>query len=122
MANELSVSVALRFIKGATDIRFNKLNQTFTVSGVDYISATQSIATSETALDLGGCAAGGTILIANTDATNYVSGRAATGGTNMIRLNAGEVALFRFDAAGAAAPYFIANTGAVIIAYLLVEP
>ena len=122
MANELTVSVALRFIKGATDVRFNKLNLTFTVAGVDYISATQSIATSETALDLGGCAAGGTILLANTDASNYVSVRAASGGVNCVRLNAGEVALFRFDAAGAPTPYLIANTGAVIVAYLLIEP
>ena len=122
MANELSASVALRFTKGNVDVEFHWLNKLFTVAGTDYTAKTQTIGTSEEALDIGDCAAGGMICVVNLDPTNYVSIRAATGGTNCVRVNALEGALFRFDAAGAAAPFAIANTGACQVAYLLVEP
>lgn len=122
MADELKITCAMRFTKSSTDVRLNFLNALFTVSGTDYVSGTQTIGTSEEALVLGDCSAGGYIVVKNTDATNYVSFRAATGGTNMVRLNAGEIALFRFDATGAAAPFAIANTAPVTIQYLLIEP
>lgn len=122
MANELQLSASMRFTKGAIDVIFNRLNLLFTVSGTDFAWKSQEIGTSEEAISLGDCAAGGYILIYNADATNFVSIRAATGGTNMVRLKAGEIALFRFDATGAAAPFAIADTAAVIVQYLLVEP
>ena len=122
MASELTLSASMRFAKGAIDVQFARLNQLFTVSGTDFNWKSQEIGTSEEAIALGDCAAGGYILIYNSDATNYVKIRAATGGTDMVRLKAGEFAMFRFDVTGAAAPFAIADTAAVICQYLLVEP
>lgn len=122
MANELQVSVGMRFIKGSTNVQLNFLNQLFTVSGTDYVEGTQSIGTSEEALNLGDCAAGGYLIIKNTDPTNFVTLRAGTGVVDTIKLKPGRVACFPLDPTDASAPYLIADTAACVVQYLVVEP
>jgi len=79
-----------------------------------------SIGTSEEALDLGDCGTGGWFMAKNLDDTNFVSIRQGTGASDLIRLRAGEVCLFRLDA-DATAPYIIADTASVDVEYLLLE-
>ena len=93
----------------------------FTMTGDSALKYTQSIGTSEEALELGqDIGTLGWCMIKNLDATNFVSIRAGTGLGNFLRINAGEFALFRFGS-GATAPFAIADTGAVLVEVLLIE-
>lgn len=118
MADELTISAFLRFVKGSKDVQLSQQSMQFDVTGTDYIRGTQIVGTSEEALTKGEITTPGYALIINRDATNYVSIRAATGTANCIKLKAGEFALFRFEAT---APFVIANTAACEIEYLLIE-
>lgn len=117
MADECTASVSLRFRKGSADVSFSKSGLQFDVSGDDFVRNQQLVGTSEEALVIGDCVPG-LILIYNTDDTNYITVRPATGGTDTIKILAGEVALFRF---ATAAPFVLANTAAVRIDYLLLD-
>lgn len=118
MANELTLAASLKFVKGTTNVSFAKSGIQLDVSGKNYTHKTQSIGTSEEAVDLGDVATPGYILIYNKDATNYVSVRAGTGEANLVKVPPGGIGLFHCEAS---APYAIANTAAVDIEYLLVE-
>jgi len=121
MASEITISTSLEFAKGGVGSTLSDASLTFDVSGTDYVQGTQNVGTSEEALGLGDAGSGitpGYCYIKNTDATNFVSIRSGTGAANTIKLKAGEVALFRFEAT---APFVIADTGSVMIDYLLIE-
>lgn len=120
MANEATVSVSLRFQKNAIDVSATKTGLSISVSGDNYTKIVQNIGTSEEALIFGDVAVPGLCVIKNLDATNYVEIRPATGVADLMRINPGEVCLFRF-AADCTAPFAIANTGAVQIETLLIE-
>jgi len=122
MASEISVSAALSFLKGSSTDRLSPDPLTPTMTGSQYVKHRQTVgfAASE-ALNLGpDVAAGGWCMIVNRDATNYVQVIAATGETPLIRLLAGEFALFRLSAS-ATAPHVQANTAAVDIDVLLLD-
>lgn len=118
MANELTLTAALKFATGTKQAQFSKSGLQFNVTGGDYIFATQSVGTSEEALGKGDITTPGYILIFNRDATNFVSIRGASGGANCIKLKPGDFALFRFSGAN---PFVIADTAACEIEYLLIE-
>lgn len=117
MANEIEVRGRLTFAKTGASGGIDAAG-TFTLSGTKFQMGRQNVGTSEEALILGDAAAGGWVFIKNLDATNYVSLRSGTGATDVIRINAGEFAMFRLHGSSTA-PYVIANTAAVEIEYLV---
>jgi hypothetical protein len=122
MANELTISTSMTFSKGGATQSMSKNGLQVTVSGTKYVKGSQSIATTETAIKLGDLASLGFCMIRNTDATNFVSIRAGTGTGNFLKILPGETqGPFRFGS-GATAPYAIADTAAVILEYMIVEP
>ena len=120
MANELTISGSIKFAKGAKSVSLAKSGVQLDVAGDNYIQKTQSIGTSEEAIDLGDITIPGYAFFVNLDSTNFVSLRDATGADDMIDIPPGGIALFKFHA-GATAPYAIADTAAVEIEYLIVE-
>jgi hypothetical protein len=117
MADEATLSVNLRFRKNHVDKSFGKSGLQIDVSGDDYVLHQQLVGTSEEALVIGDTTPG-LICIYNSDDENYITVRPATGGTDTIKILAGECQLFRFNTA---APFVIANTAAVRIEYLLLD-
>ena len=121
MANEITCSGSLRYVKGNIDVDLSKGGLQITVAGDDHTFMTQNVGfAAEELLDLGDVTTPGLCFIKNLDATNYVEVRAATGVADLIRLNAGEFCLFRF-AADCTTPYVQANTAGVRIQTLLIE-
>ena len=120
MANEITISGSLSGTKPGAVENFSVSGLTVTMTGTDYVKLTQTVGTSEEALVMLDAGTPGFCVIKNLDATNYVEVRQGTGVADLIRINAGEFALFRF-AADATAPYVIANTAACIVEYLLFE-
>lgn len=123
MADELKQSLSITFQKGngrKLEIAYGP--KKITVSGTVSIQGMQvSVATSEEAIPLGEVTAAGALLIVkNMDDTNYVEIRDATGSSNdVVKLPAGEMAMFRFGS-DVTAPYWIANTGACLVEYTLI--
>ena len=108
-------------------LRFNKLSreasQSYSgirvdVAGDKVTRVIQEIGTDEEALDIGDITTPGYILIKNMDDTNFVEIRPGSGTADLIKLEAGEIALFRLALAG---PYAIADTAACDIEMLLIE-
>lgn len=120
MANELTLSASLRFEKNSQVAQFYRGSRQFTVSGDEMIDMIVPVGTSEEAMPLGEIGTLGYCLVHNMDATNYVQIRTGTSGTAMIRLNAGEFALFRFGS-GVTAPYWIADTGSCRCRVMIIE-
>ena len=122
MANELSLSgLTVVFAKtGSPSVSFTAGTVTVTVSGTQIMDNVQSVGTSEEAILLGDVATGGYWLVQNLDTTNYVEIRSGTGATDLLRLNAGEIALFR-TSSDSSAPFAIANTGAVNVRFLMFD-
>jgi hypothetical protein len=121
-ANELTLSGALDFTKSSTrattrDMGISGLQ--FTVTGTDCIGpVTQNVGTSAEALDIGDITTPGYLAIKNLDATNYVTVRMGSTGADVVKLKAGEFALFRLASTN---PFVLANTSACQILYCLVE-
>lgn len=111
MANELSVSgLSVSFTKAnVPSVSFNAGSLSITVSGTTIMDSVQDVGTSEEAILLGDVATGGYWFVQNMDATNFVTLRSATGVTGLVKLLAGEWAIFRTNSS-AAAPYIIADT------------
>ena len=81
---------------------------------------TQSIATTETTLNLGGLAALGVVMLVNRDPTNYVDVKTAASGIKIARLKpGGGFAIMDWSAGGVTAPVAIADTAACVIEKLL---
>lgn len=120
MANEGLIGASYRVLKGDNLVEKAISGIKFDVTGTDHVHKTQQIGTSEEQLDFGEVVTPGYCLIVNRDATNYVELRPATGVADLIRMNAGEIALFRF-ADDCTAPFAIANTATCQVEYWLFE-
>ena len=121
MASEITLTAALAFSKGGVSVDLSKVAAAFDVAGQRYIKNTQQIGTSEEAIGIGELASLGYAIFVNRDPTNYLEIRSATGSSNdIIKLKAGEAALFRFGS-DISAPYAVANTAACYLEYLIVE-
>ena len=118
MANELTLDCVLKYLNGDYDITKSETGLKVDVSGDNYICNVQNIGTSEEALTLGDVSAGGFMFLQNLDATNYVEIRPAQGVADLIKMKAGEPALFRLT--GDASPYAIANTAACDLLVVLI--
>lgn len=121
MANELTLNTSLALNKGgATPSVAGTRNAQYTVAGFRYVRGLQSVGTSEEALGIGELASLGYAWFKNLDGTNFVTIKTGTGGVNMVKIKAGETAVFRFGS-GVTAPFAIADTAAVKLDYMIVE-
>lgn len=120
MASEISVALAMVARKGGTVAGLDLGKISITWTGNNTLHNRQTVGTTEEALVLGDCGAGGWLILVNRDAANYVKVRPATGVADLVRLRAGEGACFRLDA-GATAPFVIANTAPCELEYVLLE-
>lgn len=120
MANEIQLSVALAAAKGGIEEALKLLNAVFSMTGTRMKSETVSVGTSEEAIPLGECGSAGWFMAWNHDAANFVELRVATGGTKFAKMRAGEPCIFRWGS-GISAPFWIADTGACLVEYLLIE-
>jgi hypothetical protein len=125
MADELKLSASLYYedSEGTVLNPFEVIELFVDVSTKRYAHFKVSVGTSEEALDLGDLSSPfGWAMFVNRDSTNYVELRSGTGaGNDVIRINAGEFALFRFGS-DVSAPYAIANTSAVQLEYRIHAP
>lgn len=123
MANEISLTASISVYKAS--IMSAAVGRSLTgvlvsMAGGFIVGPTQqSIATSATALNLGGVTAPGYMWIQNMDPTNYVRLHNGSSGAKVVKLQAGEFSLFRWDDTGT--PYATANTAACIVEYLLLS-
>ena len=121
IADEITASAALKIARSTHEVELKKLGISFDQSGTGYTEITQTIGTSEEALDKGDVTTPGWCLAINLDATNFISLRPATGAANTIRLDANYgMALFKWGS-GATSPYAIADTASCRILMLLAE-
>lgn len=121
MANEITVSASLRVAKGASREGLSFGPGTFTFTGSKLVRGVQSIGTSEEPLQLAEVAAGGWLFLRNTDATNFVSMRGASGQTPLVKVPAGAPAGPFVLHPSATAPTLQANVAACLVEYLVLE-
>jgi len=116
MANEITVSITFKAVKGYLNIQ-NAVSSSWTLNAAAPNSAggTQLIGTTGDAIALGNVATNGWAFFQNCDATHFVEIGYWDGAAfnPVFRLNAGEAGVFRI--AQGAAPYARANTAAVVL-------
>jgi hypothetical protein len=110
MADELTVNIEFSFSKNSRSLAENTGDITIDVTGDKWTRTIQEIGLTEEAIDLGDITAGGMVLAKNLG-TGVVSIRRATAEGNAIKLLAGDVALFRFEAT---APFAIASVASEV--------
>ena len=88
------------------------------VAGTNFVEGTISVTTSAIAIPLGSIGTVGWMMIINLDPTNYVTVINGSSGTALVKIKAGEFALFR---CASAAPYIQANTATCSVSYLAIE-
>lgn len=121
MADEITVSAALKGLRSDWSKGLDKIGLQFDMTGTKYQDGVQTVGITEEALDLGDVGTPGYVLLINLDTTNFVSIRPATGAANTIRLDPNfGLALFKLGS-GATAPFAIADTAACRVQYLLLE-
>ena len=75
MANELAVEIKVTYTPSAANqesVQPNKITQTITMTGSDFVTGTQEIGTSDESLDVGSVATLGWMMVKNLDSTNFV--------------------------------------------------
>lgn len=122
MANELTINCTIAYAKNNTTVSDSVTNLQITVVGNGLNSLTaQTVGTSAAVIPLGSVtSAGGWLYVQNTDATNYLQLKTATGGTVFGQIKAGEVALIRLDPT-VTAPAWIANTAPVVVKFAIFD-
>ena len=122
MANELTIStLTINFTKtGSPSLELAPAALSLTVSGDAWMDNTQTVGTSEEAILLGDVATGGYWFVQNLGSTNFVEIRSGTGAVDLIKILAGEWAIFR-TSGDATAPFIIADTAPVQVRILRFE-
>lgn len=119
MADELTIDATVTYADadGVTDtLSIAALEVTL---GVKVFSHQKIlVATSEQAVNITGITTLGYAMFINRDETNFVEIRTGTGATKFIKLEAGEVALFRFGS-GITAPFIIADTAPCLVEVII---
>jgi hypothetical protein len=119
MADEITAQVRLTFSKGGISLSRGPNSFNVDVSGSDAIHATQNIDTTAENIAKGDITTPGYMWVKNLDSTNFVEiGYDDTGFKNLIKLKAGEEALFRLTQT---TPQAKADTAAVDIEYMIIE-
>lgn len=120
MANEITYSVSFAASKGGAEIR-TTLTDTINMTGTDMGSVTQSIGTTNEALDVPVDVTGDVhLLVKNLDSTNYVEIFKDNANAHLLsKLNAGESCSLRNVPSGSL--YGRANTAATQIQFWICE-
>lgn len=118
MADELTLTATVAFAKGTIRQTKSISELLIDVTGDKYVSGVQEIGTEAEELTLGGITSPGYCVLKNLDGTNYVTIRDGAEGDDLVKLLAGDVAIFRL---GSATPYALADTAAVDLEYLIFE-
>jgi hypothetical protein len=120
MANEISLTASLSCFKSAimgTAIGRSITNLLRNMSGSNYIQDTVVVPTSATVVALGGVTNPHWSFWLNLDPINYIQLQNGVSGAVLVRLLAGDFAMFPLDQG--ATPYAISNTGACQMEYLI---
>jgi hypothetical protein len=120
MANEITLNQTLSVRNGSANYSMSaSVNATQTLQGG--VVRKQTVPTADTVIVLTGVTTPRVIAIKNLDATNYIDIGPTSGGVivNLIRLKAGECC--QFPITPSAVIRGQANTGSVIIEYLILE-
>lgn len=120
MAGEIRFNATLQVVNGSINTKLSKdVRADQTTAGA--WTGVQTVPTSDTVIVISGVTAARAIWVQNTDATNYIDLGPTVAGAiaPLIRLKAGEIGSFPLK------PGIVlrgqANTGSVIIAYMLAE-
>jgi hypothetical protein len=122
VANEVTVTAALSFFKPSimsTAIGRAVAGLQFSVAGTTFVEGSVLIGTSATAIPLGQVTAPHWAFFNNLDAVNYLTIRNGSGGTDLIKLLAGEPAFVPL--LDTAVPYAVANTASIQLEYLIIS-
>ena len=123
MANELQLGASVFFVKNdGAAIDWSKSGILRTVAGNAHVGAqVVSVGTSEEVIPLGEVTAAKALIFGqNLDYTNYIEIRYATGASfDVVYVGPREPFMFRFGT-DVTAPYWIANTAAVLVQYGLI--
>ncbi len=121
MANETTVNLNVAYSDAAgTELSLGLVNFKMSPGTKRAVQITQTIPTSETAVNLGGISSPGVAVIINRDATNYVEVKVATSGAIFAKLLPGMGCLVPLGS-GATAPYAIANSASCEIETLIIS-
>jgi len=120
MADEVTVTANLAYVKGGASITYTSGELTFNVTGTHYFANTQEIGTGAyEALDMGSDVSPGWVFMRNLDDANFVEIKGATGDAGpMLKLKATECAVFRMVST---APFAQADTGAIDLEYVIID-
>jgi hypothetical protein len=123
VANEISVSSALSYVKNAAEVLSRaQAAKILSQAGVGAIEVPElSVPITEIAMPLGGLTTLGWCWFHNLDPTNFLHIRIATGGSKIVKVMPLAAVLFCFGV-DVTVPYLIADTGSVIVEYLLLKP
>lgn len=113
MANEAYIMASLSYLDSeGTKVQLDVPIKAANVATKVLACHKQSIATSETTIDLGAVTSMGWVLFVNRDATNYIEIKTAAGGTIIGKMLTGEPYGPVRMGSGVTAPVAIANTAA----------
>lgn len=120
MADEITVDAKIKYDDGSFD---EALELVVAALKIDIttkkcLKHRMTVTTAELALPLGNLTTIGWAFCLNLDTVNFIEIRTGTGGTKIVKMLAGEPALFRFGS-GISAPFVIADTANCDMAYLL---
>ncbi len=122
MPNEINITAGLSAYKASvmsSAIGRSISGAQFTMTGSRWSEGTISVPTSATAIPLAGVTAPHWAWFKNLDPTNYVQLMNGASGAVFGRLYPGEACPFPLD--NGSTPYAIANTGAVLLEYLILQ-
>ncbi|MCA8921993.1 MAG: hypothetical protein KDD82_09305 [Planctomycetes bacterium] len=119
MADELTLRASLSCTKDGTTTALAVGPLLLDVTGGQALKNRQTVGTSEEALVVGDVASGGYMLAVNRDPTNFVQILGASGETPLVRLEPGDLCLFRVD--DGATLYAIANTAPCDVEYAILD-
>jgi len=122
MANEITYAVSIQVSKGGASISSGSISDTIDMTGVDMGTVTQSIGTSNEALDIPADVSGDVhLVVKNLDSTNYVEIFSDNASNHLMsKLNAGEACSLR-NVGSSSALYARANTAACQIQFWICE-
>ena len=121
MADEIRLRAALSFAKSGRAAAADSGELSIAMTGTKHLETTQTVNTSEEALQLGEVpAAGAWYWIENLHATNWVDLKPAAGGTVTTRILAGKVVTGTFGPS-VSAPYVVAQDASTDIKVLLIQ-
>jgi hypothetical protein len=112
MANEILLNATLAYDDDVTADSLQVTDKQVTVASTVIARHTQSIATSDTVINLGPVATMGFVMLKNLDPTNYIEIKTAAAGTIIGKMFPGETWGPNRIGSGITAPAAIANSGA----------